>query len=138
MPSASIWAFGYCRSRTSMRRSLPSHCSPPAIPCVPFVATRWPGAIWHREVPVSAATASEHGLRRIEGTIDLLLQTPAGFVIIDHKSFPGNAALWAAKALEYAPQLLTYAMTIAMSGGLVIGQFIHFTVGGGMVEVATT
>jgi len=103
-----------------------------------FVANRWPGAIWHREVPVSAALDTEHGLRRIEGTIDLLLQTPAGFVIIDHKSFPGNAALWAAKALEYAPQLLTYAMTIAMSGGLVIGQFIHFTVGGGMVEVATT
>jgi ATP-dependent exoDNAse (exonuclease V) beta subunit len=103
-----------------------------------FVATRWPGAIWHREVPVSAALDSEHGLRRIEGTIDLLLQTPAGFVIIDHKSFPGNAAMWAAKALEYAPQLLTYAMTIEMSGGLVIGQFIHFTVGGGMVEVAAT
>ncbi|MEO8902787.1 MAG: 3'-5' exonuclease, partial [Polyangiaceae bacterium] len=101
-----------------------------------FVATRWPGALWHREVPVSAALDSEHGLRRIEGTIDLLLQTPAGFVIIDHKSFPGSATQWAAKALEYAPQLMTYAMTIEMSGGLVIGRFIHFTVGGGMVELA--
>lgn len=103
-----------------------------------FVANRWPGAIWQREVPVSAALDSGHGLRRIEGTIDLLLQTPAGFVIIDHKSFPGSAAQWAAKALEYAPQLTTYAMTIEMSGGLVIGQFIHFTVGGGMVELAMT
>ncbi|MEO6600108.1 MAG: UvrD-helicase domain-containing protein, partial [Polyangiaceae bacterium] len=103
-----------------------------------FVATRWPDALWHREVPVSAALDSEHGLRRIEGTIDLLLETPAGFVIIDHKSFPGSAAQWAAKALEYAPQLMTYAMTIEMSGGLVLGRFIHFTVGGGMVELATT
>jgi len=103
-----------------------------------FVEKRWPGAIWHREVPISAALDSPHGLRRIEGTIDLLLETPAGYVVIDHKSFPGRADHWAARALEYAPQLMTYAMTIEMSGALVIGCFIHFTVGGGMVEVATT
>jgi len=52
--------------------------------------------------------------------------------------FPGSAALWAVKALEYAPQLMTYAMAIEMSGGLIIGRFIHFTVGGGLVEVAAT
>jgi len=29
-------------------------------------------------------------------------------------------------------------MTIEMPGGLVVGQFIHFTVGGGVVELAAT
>jgi ATP-dependent exoDNAse (exonuclease V) beta subunit len=96
-----------------------------------FVAQRWPDATWHREIPIQAALNSEHGPRRISGSIDLLLETPAGFVIIDHKSFPGSAAHWAARALEYAPQLMTYAKAIEMAGGTVIGRFVR----GGMAEL---
>jgi ATP-dependent exoDNAse (exonuclease V) beta subunit len=102
-----------------------------------FIAARWPAAIWHREVPICAALGSAHGARRIEGTIDLLLETPAGCVIIDHKSYPGSAANWATKALEYAPQLLTYAMAVELAGYAVIGRFVHFTVGGGMAEIGS-
>jgi ATP-dependent helicase/nuclease subunit A len=100
-----------------------------------FVAERWPGAQWRREVPVSAVIASTHGRRRIEGAIDLLLDTPNGFVIIDHKSFPGRASEWEQRALGYAPQLMTYAKAIEMAGGALIGRFVHFTIGGGIVEV---
>jgi ATP-dependent exoDNAse (exonuclease V) beta subunit len=100
-----------------------------------FVEGRWPGATWHREIPVSAVLSSEWGPRRIAGTIDLLLETAAGYVIIDHKSFPGRADQWAERALEYAPQLMTYAKAIEMAGGVVIGRFIHFTIGGGVAEV---
>ncbi|HEX3850947.1 MAG TPA: UvrD-helicase domain-containing protein [Polyangiaceae bacterium] len=103
-----------------------------------FVAGRWPDAIWHREVPVIAALDSEHGPRRISGSIDLLLETPKGFVIIDHKSFPGAATHWGPRALEYGPQIMTYSKAIEMAGGAVIGRFIHFTVGGGMAELVPT
>ena len=71
--------------------------------------------MWRREVPVTALVESQHGRRRIEGAIDLLLETPHGSVIIDHKSFPGRASEWEQRALSYAPQLMTYAAAIEMA-----------------------
>src|SRR5690606_8656844 len=55
-----------------------------------YIDSRWPGAVWHREIPITAPFDTEHGARRIEGTIDLLLETKAGYVVVDHKSFPGR------------------------------------------------
>ncbi len=100
-----------------------------------FVAERWPDAAWHREIPVSAFVDTPQGRRRIAGSIDLLLETPAGFVIIDHKSFPGRASEWGERALGYAPQLMTYARAIRIAGGRVAGMFVHFLIGGGIVEI---
>lgn len=100
-----------------------------------YLETRWPGAKWHREIPISALVPTDRGARRIEGTIDLLLETPNGYVIIDHKSFPGRQDQWAERALAHAPQLMTYAKAVAMAGGEVLALLIHFTVGGGIVEV---
>jgi ATP-dependent helicase/nuclease subunit A len=100
-----------------------------------YVDRRWPDAKWHREIPVSALLPTEHGARRIEGNIDLLLETPGGYVIVDHKSFPGRQEHWAERALGYAPQLMTYAKAVTMAGGVVSGMVVHFTVGGGVVEV---
>jgi ATP-dependent helicase/nuclease subunit A len=102
-----------------------------------YVEQRWPSAKWHREIPVSALLPTEHGARRIEGTIDLLLETPGGYVIIDHKSFPGRQEHWAERALGYAPQLMTYAKAVTMAGGVVCAMVVHFTVGGGVVEVGS-
>jgi ATP-dependent exoDNAse (exonuclease V) beta subunit len=99
------------------------------------VAERWPGAVWHREVPISASIDSAHGRRRIDGAIDLLLETPSGYVIVDHKSFPGRASEWEERALGYAPQLMTYARAVEMAGDNVVGTFVHFTIGGGVVEI---
>lgn len=100
-----------------------------------FVSERWPSAIWHRELPVTALLDTPHGQRRIAGSIDLVLETPSGYVVIDHKSFPGRASEWEERALRYAPQLMTYAMALRMAGREVAGMFVHFTIGGGMVEV---
>lgn len=101
-----------------------------------YVDTRWPGARWHREVPISALLDTEHGARRIHGSIDVLLETERGCVIVDHKSFPGRQDQWAERALGYAPQLLTYAKAIRMSGAEVLAMLVHFTIGGGVVEVS--
>lgn len=100
-----------------------------------YIDSRWPNARWHREVPISALVDTEHGNRRIEGSIDMLLETTAGYVIVDHKSFPGRQEHWRDRALSYAPQLLTYAKAIRMTGAEVLAMLVHFTVGGGVVEV---
>ena len=101
-----------------------------------YVESRWPSAKWHREIPISALLDTDHGARRIEGTIDLLLEAESGYVIVDHKSFPGRQEHWAERALGYAPQLFTYAKAIRMTGAEVLAMLVHFTVGGGVVEVA--
>lgn len=101
-----------------------------------YIESRWPGAVWHREIPISAQLDTAHGARRIEGTIDLLLETGSGLVIVDHKSFPGRQDLWPERATAYAPQLFTYAKAIRVKGATVLAMLIHFTVGGGVVEVA--
>ncbi|HEU4583752.1 MAG TPA: UvrD-helicase domain-containing protein [Polyangiaceae bacterium] len=106
-----------------------------------FVARRWPGAIWHREIPIRARFDSDHGARAIEGCIDLLLETPGGVILVDHKSFPGRASEWEQRALAYAPQLLAYARALEIAGKSLTAMLVHFTVGGGVVEmekVATT
>lgn len=100
-----------------------------------YLETRWPGAKWHREIPIFAVVPTAHGARRIHGTIDLLLEAPNGYVIIDHKSFPGRQERWPERALGHAPQLMTYANAIRMTGAEVLAMLVHFTVGGGVVEL---
>ncbi|HMJ53765.1 MAG TPA: UvrD-helicase domain-containing protein [Polyangiaceae bacterium] len=102
-----------------------------------FVEARWPGATWHREIPIEAMIASPRGARRVSGTIDLLLETRDGYVIIDHKTFPGTTeAAWRAKTVEFLPQLAAYAEALRrVAGKGVIGCWVHLPVGGGMVEV---
>jgi ATP-dependent helicase/nuclease subunit A len=100
-----------------------------------WVESRWPEAIWQREVSITAAVSTPHGSRRVQGTIDLLLETPDGVVVIDHKSFPGGASQWAAKAAEFAPQLAAYARALTMAGKRVIGLYVHFTLAAGVVRL---
>jgi ATP-dependent exoDNAse (exonuclease V) beta subunit len=84
------------------------------------------------EVPIEAA--NDRG-QRIEGFIDLLLETPEGWVVIDHKSFPGKHAEWPARALSYSGQLALYREALGKVGVRVASLWIHFSVGGGLVEV---
>ncbi len=96
---------------------------------------RWPGAKWHREVAVAGVIETEQGHRRIEGTIDLLLELDSGVVLIDHKSYPGRQSTWREKALEYAPQLAAYAEVLRMAGHHVLSQWLSYPVAGGVVEI---
>lgn len=100
-----------------------------------FVQSRWPNARWRREVPIRAVVETEHGLRCIQGVIDLLLETTQGTVVIDHKSFPGRSELWAEQALKHAAQLQLYALALRTAGFTVLGHWVHFTIGGGAVEL---
>jgi ATP-dependent helicase/nuclease subunit A len=100
-----------------------------------WVDARWPGATWHREFPVTAALASPGGARRVQGTIDLLLEAPEGVVLIDHKSFPGGQSQWGAKANEFAPQLAAYRHVLAAGGKRVVATYVHFPIGAGVAKL---
>ena len=87
---------------------------------------------WYRECPVIGRI----GNQRVHGVIDLLLETEDGFVIFDHKSFPGATEQWAAKALTFAGQLKTYANVLSQSARKpVTGIFIHMPVVGKVIDL---
>ena len=71
----------------------------------------------------------------LHGWIDVLLETEAGWVIIDHKSSPRPRAKWTDDALEHSGQLAAYARALRGSGLECVGCWVHFPVGGGMLEV---
>jgi ATP-dependent helicase/nuclease subunit A len=101
-----------------------------------FVATRWPAAIWHREISIRVRVGSDGAERRLSGSIDLLIETDAGFVVIDHKTF-GNPTEQAVRerAEQYLPQLAAYGAAIAaLRGKRVLEYWLHFGVGGVCVQ----
>jgi ATP-dependent exoDNAse (exonuclease V) beta subunit len=98
-----------------------------------WVEANWPGARWRREWPVEQRLEGGTILR---GTADLVLETEVGFVLIDHKSFPGSREQAERRAVEYAGQLAAYAGVLeAASGTAMLGSYIHLPVSGLMVQV---
>ncbi|RME57177.1 hypothetical protein D6779_09215, partial [Candidatus Parcubacteria bacterium] len=68
--------------------------------------------------------------------IDVLVELPEGFVIIDHKSFPGSAEEAIERAAGYAGQLGLYAEAVEQATGRpVLETAIHFAVQGTVVPV---
>ena len=76
--------------------------------------------------------------QRSRGFIDLLLETEAGWVIVDHKSFLGGRTTWEDKALSYSGQLTIYRRALENLGKSFAGAWIHFAASGGMVEILLT
>lgn len=74
------------------------------------VARHWPGAALRREWPVSLQL---DGLR-LEGLADLVVEQEKSFVLIDYKTFTGNADESALRAhgVRYAPQLAAYRLAL--------------------------
>jgi len=67
----------------------------------------------------------------LKGIADLILELPAGFVVIDHKSFPGNHKQAIEKAATFGGQLSAYSQMISTATDRpVIGSFIHLPVAG--------
>lgn len=102
-----------------------------------WVESKWPGATWRREIPIEGVVTTEHGERRVNGIIDLLLETETGLVLVDHKTYPNpSPAAWRAKCETFIPQLATYARVLnAVGGKKVAAVWVHLPVAGGVVEV---
>lgn len=95
-------------------------------------AMRWPGDRLIREVPVSAKL----GDQLVHGRIDLLVERPGAFALVDHKSFPGRLQDWDGKALSYAPQLALYADAVCVAAGTRCEElWIHLPVVGALLRV---
>jgi ATP-dependent helicase/nuclease subunit A len=70
------------------------------------------------------------------GWIDALVETEAGYVIIDHKSNPQSRDQWQEVALKYSGQLALYKEAVeAVRDKPVVGCWVHFAVTGGAVKV---
>lgn len=102
-----------------------------------WVERRWPAARWRREVTIETVLASAAGERRVSGAIDLLLETPEGRVLIDHKTFPGaTEPAWRARVRSFLPQMAAYAEALSrMDDRPVVACWVHLPIGGGMVEI---
>ena len=105
-----------------------------------WVNGKWPGAKWHREVAIDAFVVDDGLEQRVRGIIDLLLETDEGWVIVDHKTFPGTTeGAWRRRCAEFAPQLEAYARVLGRSDGSgVVGRWLHLPVGGGVVEIVVS
>jgi ATP-dependent exoDNAse (exonuclease V) beta subunit len=84
------------------------------------------------EIPI--AITNEMG-QRIEGFIDMLVETGNGWILIDHKSFPGKRSEWSTEAISYSGQLALYREALNKLKLPVATVWIHFAVGCGLVEV---
>lgn len=84
------------------------------------------------EVPVASINSVG---QRIEGVVDLLLETSEGWILIDHKAFPGRRSDWCTEASSYSGQLALYGEALRNLDLPLVQCWIHFAVGGGLVEL---
>ena len=71
----------------------------------------------------------------LRGWIDLLAETAAGWIVIDHKSSPRPASEWDDEAVGYSGQLAAYVGALRAAGMECAGCWLHLPVGGALVEV---
>ena len=97
-----------------------------------YIRSRWSGAKVCREWPLSFKL----GPLELHGAGDLVLETPGGYILIDHKTFPGGESELIDKARSFAAQLVAYrtALEKAMRSP-VLNTWIHFPISGYLVNV---
>jgi ATP-dependent helicase/nuclease subunit A len=100
-----------------------------------WIAANFAGARIHPEFPVRWRLRSEHGDRLLVGEVDLALETEAGWVVIDHKTFGGGEAVRDERVQSYAPQLAAYGAALAAGGRPVLATYLHFPLLGELVEL---
>jgi ATP-dependent exoDNAse (exonuclease V) beta subunit len=98
-----------------------------------FFAQHYPGATVTTEQSVAWRNADN---QLMEGWIDLLLETPAGYVLVDHKSYPGTDPVGHIKD-KYIGQMRGYAEAIeSITGRPVVETLIHMPALGKMFRIS--
>lgn len=98
-----------------------------------WIDERFAGAALHREWPIHHRTASG---TTVVGTVDLVIDASGGFVVVDHKSFPGRTDDAVDRAVAFSGQLAAYSAGIqAATHRRVLSTWIHFPIRGQLVEV---
>lgn len=74
--------------------------------------------------------------QHLNGRIDLLLDTPEGYILIDHKSSPLAMDKWDGLAEEYGGQLAAYSQTVErVTGRKVKESWLFMPIAGGCLNV---
>lgn len=98
-----------------------------------WIAQRWPNMRAHAEVPVQSVLPNGQILN---GRIDLLLDTAAGWVLIDHKSTPVATGQWERLATQHGPQLSAYAKAVEKASGRAVQEaWLFLPIAGGGVSL---
>ena len=98
-----------------------------------WIRERWQPTACYAEYPVTCKL--ENG-QQLSGQIDLLLDTPEGWILIDHKANPGGQSRWEDLALTYSGQLAAYSKAIQQSSGRpVLESWLYMPVAAGAVRV---
>jgi len=96
-----------------------------------FIQKHYPHAKILREWPITLRNDQN---QLMHGWIDMLLELPEGYIVIDHKSYPGADTVEHAKG--YAPQLNIYKQAVKQATGMpVLQTLIHMPVQGSIVQV---
>lgn len=97
-----------------------------------YLDSEFPAWIRHRE----AAIGWRPDNRVMEGWIDLLLEGPEGYVLVDHKTYPGNDPEAHVRE-KYLGQMAAYrGAVLAATGMPVLRTLIHFPALGSVYEVS--
>lgn len=98
-----------------------------------WMTQRWPDARRHAEVPVVAIL--DNG-QVMQGRIDLLLETPDGWILLDHKSAPQGPEKWPEIAHDHSGQLAAYGHALMQATGKpVLESWLFFPVSAGAVRI---
>lgn len=98
-----------------------------------WINKRWPDAVPHAEIPAQSLLPTGQILN---GRIDLLLETPQGWVVIDHKSTQLASSHWDQLAAEHGAQLEAYANAVERATGQrVLERWLFLPVAGGAVSL---
>lgn len=97
-----------------------------------YLDSEFPGWIRHREAAIGWRPEN----RVMEGWIDLLLEGPEGFVLVDHKTYPGNDPEGHVRE-KYLGQMAAYrGAVLAATGKRVLRTLIHFPALGSVYEIS--
>ena len=97
-----------------------------------WVRQRWSATVMHREVPMAMEQTAG---TLLSGIADLLVETPQGWVVIDHKTRVGAVAELEAYACGVVGQLSAYAEILTALGRPVVAWVVHFPLAGCVVLV---
>ncbi len=84
-----------------------------------WVAKRWPDCPVYVEVPIEANGPNG---TRIRGRIDLLVELPDSWILMDHKSNPGGSARDEDLVAEHGPQLKSYGHALLNATGKPVSE----------------
>jgi ATP-dependent helicase/nuclease subunit A len=98
-----------------------------------WASIRWPDARLHRELPVRMTLPSGSEMR---GACDLVVETSAGFAVVDHKVFLGGDDRVASQTVGAYAQLRAYAEMLSTAlAKPCFGLFVHLALRGEIVEL---